>query len=406
MTEYRPRENSKLILKALENMPVVALSGMRQTGKSTLLKKLAPLGKRQYFTFDDYNTLEAARRDPESLLSQGKEITIDEVQKYPEILSVIKKDVDKHRQPGRFILSGSANFLLLKNISETLAGRAVYLTLYPFTRRERLGRTKNQPALVHFFNTGNFPKKTVPQPLSLGEILRGGMPSVALHQVNDPDIWFKGYEQTYLERDIRSLSQVADIVSFRHLLQLIALRNAQVLNQSELARDAKLNVMTTTRYLSLMEASFVIFRLYPHLSNRTSRLIKSPKIYLSDSGLAAYLAGIKKLDTHESLRGAILEGYVAQNLLGILSVHHPEAKMTYWNIQGRFEVDFILELGRETVAVEVKYGSRIHENDMAGLKAYMGTSKNCKAGIIAYNGVELIKLSDKIWGVPLALLLS
>jgi uncharacterized protein len=406
MTRYKPRENSKLILEALKNMPVVVLSGMRQTGKSTLLQNLAPLKKRQYFTFDDYNTLEAARRDPESLLSQGGEITIDEAQKCPEILSVIKKDVDKHRKPGRFLLSGSANFLLLKDISETLAGRAVYLTLYPFNRREKLSQTKKRPALVNFFDRGILPKDISNKPVSFDEILKGGMPSVVLNQVKNPNIWFRGYEQTYLERDIRSLSQVADIVAFRHLLQLIALRNAQVLNQSELARDAKLNVMTTTRYLSLMEASFTIFRIFPHLSNRTSRLIKSPKIYVSDSGLAAYLAGVKKLDSHEPLRGAILENYVAQNLLAILSVYYPDAKMTYWNIQGRFEVDFILEFGRETLAIEVKHGSRIHGNDITGLNAYMAGSKSCKAGIIAYNGTEVIKLSEKVWGVPIALLLS
>ncbi|KJJ85229.1 ATPase (AAA+ superfamily) [Candidatus Omnitrophus magneticus] len=406
MTKYLPRENSKLISTALKTMPVVVLSGMRQTGKSTLLQRCDLFDKRRYFTFDDYNTLEIAQREPESLFSQDEEITIDEVQKYPEILNAIKRDVDKHRKPGRFILSGSANFLLLKNISETLAGRAVYLTLYPFSRRERLGHTKSCPALVHFISKGVFPKVYGIKPIGFDEILLGGMPSVALKQVKDSNIWFRGYEQTYLERDIRSLSQVADIVSFRHLLQLIALRNAQVLNQSELARDAKLNVMTTTRYISLMEASFVIFRLFPHLSNRTKRLIKSPKIYFSDSGLAAYLAGVKKLDNHEPLRGAFLENYVAQNLLEIISVYYPDAKITYWNIQGRFEVDFILELGRETVAVEVKYGSRIHENDIAGIKAYMSTSKSCSAGILVYNGTDVIKLSEKIWGVPISLFLS
>jgi len=155
-----------------------------------------------------------------------------------------------------------------------------------------------------------------------------------------------------------------------------------------------------------MEASFVVFRLYPHLSNRASRLIKSPKIYLSDSGLAAYLAGVKKMDAHEPLRGALLEGYVAQNLLAILAAHQPDARMTYWNVQGRFEVDFIIEFGRETVAVEVKHGSRIQESDMAGIKAYMAGSKNCKAGIVAYNGTQVVKVGEKIWGVPVSLLLS
>ncbi len=348
-------------------MPVVVLSGMRQTGKSTLLKHQEQLSKHKYVSFDDYNSLEAARRAPEEFISGGSPIIIDEAQKFPEILSVIKSNVDKIRKPGSFILSGSANFLLLKNIAESLAGRAVYLTLYPFNRREILGETKQSPALVQFIKNGVFPNRKS-EPFSWQEIITGGMPSVCLHEVKQPAVWFRGYEQTYLERDIRLLSQVADLISFRHLLQLVALRNAKVLNISELARDAKLTVMTATRYLSLMEASFVCFRLYPHFGNRSSRLIKSPKIYMSDTGMAAYLAGVKKLDVHEQLRGALFESYVAQNLQSIISTHLPDTKICYWNIQGRFEVDFILEIGRQTIAIEVKYGSRLQESDLTGKK--------------------------------------
>ena len=405
MTTYRPRETSQVLLEALKNMPVVVLSGMRQTGKSTLLQNLKQLAKRRYISFDDYNSLEAARRAPEALISGAQAFTIDEAQKLPEILSVIKREVDRNRKPGRFILSGSANFLLLKNIAESLAGRAVYLTLYPFTRREILGIIKETPALIHFIDKNSFPQRQV-KLLNWEEIMRGGMPSVCLGQVKQPSVWFRGYEQTYLERDIRYLSQVADLILFRHLLQLVSLRNAQVLNVSELARDAKLNVMTTTRYLSLMEASFVLFRVYPHLRSRSSRLIKSPKMYLSDAGLAGYLAGVKRLDVHEPLRGALLENYVAQNLQSIISSHNPDVKLTYWNIQGRFEVDFILEMGRETIAIEVKYGSRWQESDLAGLKAYIDSAKSCRAGFLAYNGRDVLKLKDKIWAVPIPLLLS
>lgn len=405
MTRYRPRENSFVLFEALKNMPVVVLSGMRQAGKSTLLKNLPQLSGRRYVNFDDYNILEAARRDPQELILGGKPVIIDEAQKFPEILSVIKREVDRKRRPGQFILSGSANFLLLKNISESLAGRAVYLTLYPFNRREITGAVKESPALVHFMSKGDFPCRKI-KPLNWREVIAGGMPSVCLGEVKQPIVWFRGYEQTYLERDIRSLSQVADLISFRHLLQLISLRNGNVLNISELARDAKLTVMTATRYLSLMEASFVIFRLYPYLGNRSSRLIKAPKIYISDSGLAAYLSGARKLDAYEPLRGALLEGYVAQNIQSIISTHSPETKISYWNIQGRFEVDFILETAGRTIAIEVKYGSRLRESDIASLKAYLQTEKYCAGGIVAYNGAEIMKLADKIWAVPVALLIS
>jgi len=405
MTSYKPREITKTLVESLENMPVVVLSGMRQTGKSTLLLNQPQLKKRRYISFDDFNTLEIARSNPEELFSAKEPITIDEVQKYPEILSVIKREVDKDRKPGRFLLSGSANFLLLKKVAESLAGRAVYITLYPFTRREMLEATKEKPALVYFIDTGTFPKRKI-KPISLPDILKGGMPSVCLGQVKKPEIWFRGYEQTYLERDIRSLAQVADLVSFRNLLQLVALRNTKILNISELARDAKLNVVTTSRYLSLMEVSFILSRIKPHLKNKTSRLIKSPKLYLSDTGLSAYLEEIKNLNVNEILRGALLESYVAQNLGGIFSAYYPDAKITYWNIQGRYEVDFIIEVGGQTLAIEVKSGSRWKESDLIGIKAYLASNKKCLGGLLAYNGQDVLKLSRNIWAVPVNLLLS
>jgi hypothetical protein len=405
MTAYRTRETTGVLLNALHNMPVVVLSGLRQSGKSTLLLKQPELKHRRYISFDDFNSLEAARINPDGIISGSGPVTIDEAQKLPGILTFIKQAVDKKRLPGRFLLSGSANFLLLKNIAESLAGRAVYLTLHPFSRREITGSTKELPALVHFINKGVFPQKDV-KPIASREIIKGGMPSICLNEVKEPAIWFRGYEQTYLERDIRSLSQVADLVPFRHLLRLISLRNAQILKQSELARDAKLNVMTANRYLSLIETSFVISRLAPHLRNRSSRLIKSPKLYLSDTGLACYLAGIKKLDASEPLAGAMMENYVYQNLNSTLSAYHPEAKITYWSIQGRYEVDFIIEIGNETIAIEVKAGSRWQERDLTGLKTFMDTSRKCRVGILAYNGTQTTQLADRIWAIPIGLLLS
>ena len=158
----------------------------------------------------------------------------------------------------------------------------------------------------------------------------GGLPPVCLGQVQRPAIWFKGYEQTYLERDVRELTRVGDLVSFRNLLRLAALRTAQVLTISELGRDAKLNAATTARYLSVLEASFVVQRLAPYLSNRASRLIKSPKLYVSDSGLCAHLAEIDETRASaDVLWGALLETYAAQNLAAILESDWPEARLVY-----------------------------------------------------------------------------
>jgi uncharacterized protein len=405
MTAYKTREISRIVEESLESMPVVVLSGMRQTGKSTLLLNHPKFKKRRYLSFDDFSTLEAARNNPEDLLSGNEPVTIDEAQKHPEILNIIKKIVDKSSKPGHFLLSGSANFLLLKKVSESLAGRAVYITLHPFTRRETLGLTKEKPTIGYFIDKAEFPKRSV-KSVAINEVLKGGMPSVCLGEVKRPQVWFRGYEQTYLERDIRDMSKVADLISFRNLLQLVALRSAKVLNISELARDAKLNVVTTSRYLSLMEASFIINRVHPYLLNKASRLIKSPKLYLSDTGIAAYLQGAKELDLSETVRGAFLENYVAQNLAGILAAHYPDSKIAYWNVQGRHEVDFIIETGRRTIAIEVKSGSRWKEKDLQGLKAYLSGNKNCAGGLLAYNGSDVLKIDKNIWAVPIGLLLS
>ncbi|MFA5858040.1 MAG: ATP-binding protein [Elusimicrobiota bacterium] len=403
--KYKPRDIAKVLAGALDNMPVVVLTGLRQTGKSTFLLHQNELKSRKYYSFDDLNVLDAARRNPEEFLSSPQPLTIDEAQKFPELLTYIKQKVDKNRKPGQFLLSGSSNFALLKNIAESLAGRAVYLTMYPFSHREICGNVNAPPVLAQFLDTGNFPKKDVTT-ITWRDVITGGMPTVCLGGVKNPDVWFKGYEQTYVERDIRSLSQVADLSAFRNLLRLAAFRNTQILNQSELARDAKLNVMTTIRYVSLLETSYLIQRIPPYLRNPATRLIKSPKIYITDSGLASYLTGMRGIESSRPFSGALWESYTAQNLASIISSNLPNAEIAYWNIQGRYEVDFIIETGGRTIAIEVKSGSRWRTEDLTGLKAYMNNSQNCTAALLVYNGKEVLKLENKIWAVPISLLLS
>ncbi|MBF0479195.1 MAG: ATP-binding protein [Candidatus Omnitrophica bacterium] len=399
MTTYQKREIASSIVSAVESMPVVVLSGMRQTGKSTLIKNLPELKGWNYLTFDDLNTLEAAKRDPDSFLDQGAPLIIDEVQRFPEILLAIKRNVDHSRRPGRFLLSGSANFLILKKVADSLAGRAVYFTLYPFSRRETLSSTRAVPAVIKILNDDILPRGDA-KPIVWSEILRGGMPSICLREVKDPRIWFKGYEQTYLERDIRSLSEVGDLVLFRNLLRMVALRNGQVLNLSDLARDVKSNHTKVSRYLDLMEISFVLYRLAPYLNNPTTRLIKAPKIYFADTGLAAYLVGEKTIGEHPLLKGALWENYIFQNLQAILVSHCPEAKYYYWNIQGRHEVDLVIENGDRVMAVEIKFGSRIADSDLTGLKAFQASRKTKTLGCIVYNGSEIFKAAENIWAVP------
>lgn len=405
---FSRRELASLVEEALDELPVVVLTGLRQAGKTTFLRSEPALAGRRYFDLDDFATLEAARRDPEALLEGDDPVTVDEAQRCPDLLVAVKRAVDRRRSPGRILLSGSANLALLGGVSESLAGRALYLTLEPFTRRERTGSLEERPFLVRFLERPELPRHWEAEPLRDEEILDGGMPPVALTETRRRDLWFLGYEQTYLERDVRDLSQVADLVTFRSVLRLAALRTAQILNQSELARDARLPAATAARYLGLLETSFVLRKLAPHLRNRASRLIKSPKVFIADSGLAAHLTGVEDLraTAGEPLRGALYEAYVLQNLAGILGAYLPRAELGFWSVQGRHEVDFTITSGRQTFAVEVKAASRFGDRDLAGLRAFAAKTPSFRAGLLAYNGEEALPLGDGLFAVPLGLLLS
>ncbi len=393
-------------MRALKRLPVVVLSGMRQTGKSTLLQQEQAIAAgRVYHTLDDFASLAAARENPESLVKDA--VILDEVQRCPEILMAIKRDVDGNRRPGRFLLSGSANLALLSHVSDTLAGRAAYLTLHPMTRREIGGATADAPFIAAFIQAPSLPTEKA-EPVTEQEVLAGGLPPARLGPTEGLSEWFRGYVQTYVERDLRQISQITDLTAFRTLTQLAALRTGQVLVISTLARDAKLTSSTAGRYLDLLEASFLIRRLPPFLKNRSLRLIKSPKLYATDSGIASYLAGVESLEPgHDDLlRGALFETYAAQNLTALLEAHLPDAQLAYWHEQGRHEVDFVIEHKRQVVAVEVKAATRWSEGDLSGLRAFMDRTPACVAAVLAYNGRNAVQLEDKLFVIPLGSLLS
>lgn len=405
MTEYYERDIASAVSAALHDMPVTVITGMRQTGKSTFLQNNRGLKTRRYVSLDDFAQLEAAKSDPDGFVRSDEPMTIDEVQKCPELLTSIKRFADKKRRPGQFLLSGSANLAMLKGVSESLAGRAVYFTLHPFSRREIAGAAGEPPFLKKFFAKQELSITGTQDTIKTEDVLQGGMPSVCLGEIKNRSLWFKGFEQTYLERDVRELSQVGNIISFRNLLHLTAMRTGQLLSPSQLGRDAKLNAVTTSRYLSLFEASFIIRRISPYLKNKASRLIKSSKLYVSDSGLACYLSGVGSGETG-LLKGAMFETYVAQNLSGIIDTRWSEARIFFWHVQGRYEVDFVIEADNRCLAIEVKSAARWNDRDLIGLRAFLSATPHCVAAVLAYNGTEMVKLGDRLWAVPLGLLLS
>ncbi len=418
------------LAQCLDSMPVVVLSGMRQAGKSTLLREDPRFRDRRYLTLDDFGVLEAAKLDPDSLLSGDAPLTLDEVQRAPELLVALKKRVDRDRTPGRYLLSGSADLALLRGVTESLAGRAVYLQLFPLTHHElmaadaaeaipetsgkRPSRRRPTPArrpwLVDFLEAGSPPDPPPGAARSLAweRVRAGGFPSVALGKVQDPEVWFTGYQQTYLERDLRELSAIPDLIAVRRLMRLSALRSGSLLNVSELGRDAHLKAQTTRRYLDLLETSFLVSPLSPYLGNRASRLVKSPKLYWSDSGLAGSVAGIGSLapGIDEPLRGAMLETHVLQNLQALLQAWRPRATVHYWHVQGRHEVDFVIEDGRTVTAIEVKAASRVERSDLKGIQAFLAATPACRTAVLAYQGEQVVPLGDRIWAIPLGLLLS
>ncbi|MDR0901578.1 MAG: ATP-binding protein [Opitutaceae bacterium] len=405
---YLHREIAGRLRSAAAHLPVVVLSGLRQSGKSTLLQNEGELTEGfDYRTLDDFATLAAARSAPEGLL--GGKVVLDEAQRCPELLLALKKSVDEDRRNGRCFLSGSANLALLAGVSETLAGRAGYYALRPMTRREQSGKISSAPFLLSFMETPVLPQK-IPRvaPLADSEVFAGGLPPACLNGREAADEWFRAYVQSYVERDVRQLSQITDLVAFQSLVRLVALRTAQVLAISSLARDAKLNAVTTGRWLDLMEASFLLWRLPPFLNNRTSRLIKSPKIYLEDSGLAAWLCGVRSFEdaTDSLLKGALYETCLAQNLRALLEARAPDARLFFWNEQGRHEVDFVIESGRSVFAMECKSATRWDDADLSGLRAFLDRTPSCKAAILAYNGTTAVRLSERLFVIPLGLLLS
>jgi hypothetical protein len=389
-------------------MPVVVVTGMRQVGKSTMLLKDPAFKGRRYVSLDEFAELDRARRDPEGFVRREGPLTIDEAQRCPELLLGIKREVDRERRAGRFLLSGSANFALLRGASESLAGRALYLEMHPFSMRELHGAVKKPAFLPAFFMDVRLNGKEEASPISDGEVLAGGLPPAALARPGRRTDWLAGFEQTYVERDIRQLSQVADLVAFQRVVRLAALRTGQILQPAELARDAQLNVPTVSRYIRLLETSYLLHTIGPFLANRATRLIKSPKCYISDSGLACHLAGVASpADLKRNPRaGQLLETYVAQNLWAILAASWRGAQLSFWHIQGRHEVDFVVESGEDCLAIEVKSAGRWHDRDLTGLKSFLDRTPRCRAGILGYNGTTAVRLGERLYAIPLRRLLS
>lgn len=382
-------------------MPAVVVTGARQTGKSTLAERLVS-GDRRYWSLDDLDVLDAARRDPHALLGGVGPVTLDEVQRDPDLLRVVKRAIDRNRAPGRFLLTGSANLLLMRRVSESLAGRASYLTLWPMTRREQrgLGRAGVWDALLAAPDR-EWRDLLAAEP-DLSEdwralARRGGFPTPAVEMTapGDRAVWFDGYVRTYLERDLQDLASISSLPDFRRLMRAVCLRLGQILNQTELGRDVALPQPTVHRWLNLIETSHLLVRLPAYAVNRTKRLIKSPRAYWADTGLALHLGGT------DDLRGAHLENVVLHDLLAWRDARLERAEICYWRTAIGEEVDFVVETGGKLLPVEVKAGARPRLADAAHLRTFRAEyGSKARTGLLLHTGATLEWLAPDVLAAP------
>ena len=405
-----PRHIHALLTEALADTPVVLLNGARQTGKSTLVQTLASREGRRYLTLDDRVVLAAAKSDPTGFIAGlSGPVVMDEIQRAPELFLDIKAAVDRDRTPGRFLLTGSANVLLLPTLADSLAGRMEVLSLWPLSCCEMAGDAAFNRADWLF--DGPLDAVQIPpcdRQMLVETILHGGFPEAAARSTaKRRAAWFESYLQTILQRDLRELANLEQLTEVPHLLQLLATRSASLLNQAELSRASRLTQTTLKRYLSLLETLFLVVRIPAWARNPGKRLVKSPKVFLPDTGLLSWLLDLSadKLLARPGLPGHLVETFVACELLKHLAYSGKGLSLWHYRTQTDIEVDFILEdrMGKLT-GIEVKASASVDAADFKGLRHLQDTEGAAfSRGILLYAGRETVAFSDRLHAIPLSL---
>ena len=401
-----------LVLKSLADFPVVLITGARQVGKSTLAQALiTSKWPATYLTLDNRTVLDAALTDPEGFLAANPTpLIIDEVQRAPDLLRAIKRRVDRDRKSGQFLLTGSANLMTLRTVSESLAGRVALHRLFPFSLAERLGRN-TASFLLKLFDTDSPSKrlmrKSAPLHFDLADtILRGGYPPASL--MRPPASrrrWFDSYRQTYLERDLRDISNIEHLTDFGRLLVLTAVRSGQTLNVADLSRELGLPHMTVRRYLDLLALTYQISLVPAYTTNVGLRLVKTPKLYFTDTGLACYLSGASDWNAlvRQGRLGPMLETWVADELVKWIAVQEEDFRLYFWRTHSGQEVDFLLARGEDMIAIEVKAARHVERRDLVGIEACeQALGKRIRFSLVLYGGHELVALGPRRRAVPYA----
>ncbi len=371
-----PRAAEPTLRELAKGYPILALTGPRQSGKTTLAR--AVFSDHPYVTLENPVQREFAHSDPQGFLNKYADgAIIDEAQRCPELFAWLQGVVDQQQRPAHFILTGSQQFGLMTGITQSLAGRVALLNLLPFSASELRQAGLLAPTLDE-------------------AIFKGSYPPVYDRQL-DPGIWYANYVQTYVERDVRQLINVRDLGQFQRFLRLCAGRSGQLLNLSALGDDAGLSHNTAREWISVLEASYIIHRLPPQHQNFNKRLVKTPKLYFHDTGLAAWLLGIEspvQLSSHP-LRGALFETWVVADYLKQRLNSARPSNLSFWRDRSGHEVDLLMEHGGKLTAIEIKSGATPGKDATRGLDQWRGVAES-KAGpsILVYGGDEAQSRGD------------
>ncbi len=393
---------------ALADTPVVLLNGARQTGKTTLARQVCEDQQGTYVTLDDAAILATALQDPDALARTATwPLIIDEVQKAPSLLPAIKKAVDANRQPGRFLLTGSADVMALPTISESLAGRIEILTLWPLSQGEIRGVRERFVDIA--FSDEGFKLKKLEQ-IDPGVLLQGGFPeAISRTQADRRSAWFASYVTTLLQRDVRDLAQIDGLLELPRLLSLLAARTATLMNVAEISRASGIAQTTLKRYLALLQLTCLLQPLPPWSSNLGKRLVRTPKTHLVDTGLAAHLTHRSTaLARDDALFGNLLENFVVMELRKQATWSDTKPGLYHFRTAAGREVDIVMEGPRSmVVGVEVKSSATIGPKDFAGLEALRETAgKKFVRGIVLYGGDTLVPFGDRFVAAPFSALWS
>lgn len=404
---YRRNIESELG-SAIADTPVVLLNGARQTGKTTLAREYARAQSVPYATLDDATQLAAATADARGFLQGlGDRAVIDEVQKAPGLFPAIKLSVDEDRRPGRYLLTGSANVLLLPQISESLAGRMEIITLWPLSRGELQSRRER---FIEGVFAGQVPALEPSEAVDVKDaVLTGAYPEVMQRPAGRRrDAWFAAYITALLQRDVRDLANIEGLTEMPRLLALLAARTGGLLNVSELSRSSGIPNSTLKRYLSLLEATFLLQPLPAWSTNLGKRLIKSPKIHLIDSGLIAHLTGVtrQRLERDPGFFGHLLESFVVGELRKQTSWSERRVSLHHYRTTAGREVDILLEdSAGGLVGLEVKASSTVERQDFIGLDTVAeDAGRRFVRGVVLYTGSETVAFGPRYMAMPVSAL--